>query len=168
MRDDDVLWTATGQISDGGRCYSVALRCCSIFRSGCSWEHPKHNVASPLVSDLKLQINARFTSLRPASRTRDYTWIQALGVLFDTKTFSLEAITAATWDDEVDHLKFSYNGRELVIREGHLYAWKSLENDLIVERTSNKNSVVVTLPELAEISVNVVPVTKEDDRIHNY
>ncbi|KAK7816282.1 hypothetical protein CFP56_044171, partial [Quercus suber] len=92
----------------------------------------------------------------------------ALGVLFDTKTFSLEAITAATWDDEVDHLKFSYNGRELVIREGHLYAWKSLENDLIVERTSNKNSVVVTLPELAEISVNVVPVTKEDDRIHNY
>jgi len=72
------------------------------------------------VSDLNLQINARFTGLRPAGRTRDYTWIQTLGVLFDTKTFSLEAITAATWDDEVDHLKFSYNGRELVIPEGHL------------------------------------------------
>ena len=37
-----------------------------------------------------------------------------------------------------------------------------------MERTSNKSSVVVTLPEVAEISVNMVPVTKEDDRIHNY
>ncbi|KAH0986736.1 hypothetical protein GBA52_013913 [Prunus armeniaca] len=36
-------------------------------------------------------------------------------------------------------------------------------------RTSSKNSVLITLPEVAEISVNVVPVTKkEDDRIHNY
>ena len=65
-------------------------------------------------------------------------------------------------------MKFSYNGKDLVIPEGHLSAWKSPENDLIVERTSNKNSVVITLPEVAEMSVNVVPVTKEDDRIHNY
>nr|XP_023888161.1 uncharacterized protein LOC112000292 [Quercus suber]POE66564.1 hypothetical protein CFP56_53945 [Quercus suber] len=130
--------------------------------------HGKSNENFSLVSDLNLQINARFTGLRPAGRTRDYTWIQALGVLFDTKTFSLEAIKTATWDDKVDHLKFSYNGKDLVIPEGHLSAWKSPENDLIVERTSNKNSVVVTLPEVAEMSVNVVPVTKEDDRIHNY
>ncbi|KAL0001121.1 hypothetical protein SO802_014902 [Lithocarpus litseifolius] len=104
--------------------------------------HGKSNEHFSLVSDLNLQINARFTGLRPAGRTRDYTWIQALGVLFDTKTFSLEAITAATWDDEVDHLKFSYNGTELVIPEGHLSAWKSPENDLIVER--HQTRIVLT------------------------
>lgn len=37
-----------------------------------------------------------------------------------------------------------------------------------VERVANKNSVMVTLKDVAEILVNVVPVTKEDDRIHNY
>lgn len=31
-----------------------------------------------------------------------------------------------------------------------------------------KNSILATIPQLAEISVKVVVVTKEDDRIHNY
>ncbi|XP_059440874.1 uncharacterized protein LOC132173394 [Corylus avellana] len=130
--------------------------------------HGKSNEHFTLVSDLNLQINARFIGLRPAGRTRDYTWIQALGVLFDSNTFSLEAATSATWDDEVDYLKFSYNGNEITIPQGHLSVWRSPENDVRVERTSDKNSVIVILPEVAEISVNVVPVTKEDDRIHNY
>ncbi|EOY12824.1 Late embryogenesis abundant (LEA) protein-related, putative [Theobroma cacao] len=42
------------------------------------------------------------------------------------------------------------------------------EKDVKVERVANKNSVIVTLKDSAEIMVNVVPVTKEDDRIHNY
>ncbi|KAJ7948601.1 Root cap/late embryogenesis-like protein [Quillaja saponaria] len=130
--------------------------------------HGKRNEHFSLVSDINLQINARFIGLRPAGRTRDYTWIQALGILSDSHAFSLEATTEATWDNETDHLKFSYNGQELAIPEGHLSAWKSPADNLRVERTSNKNSVIVTLPEVAEISVNVVPVTKEDSRIHNY
>ncbi|CAL5341905.1 unnamed protein product [Camellia sinensis] len=130
--------------------------------------HGKSNEHFSLVSDPNLQINARFIGLRPAGRPRDYTWIQALGILFDSQSFSVEATNAATWDDEVDHLKFSYSGKELVIPEGYPSVWKSPENELRVERTSSKNSVIVTLPEVAEISVSVVPVTKEDDRIHNY
>ena len=65
-------------------------------------------------------------------------------------------------------MKFSYNGNELTIPQGHLYVWTSPENDIRVERTSNKNSVTIIFSEVAEILVNVVPVTKEDDRIHNY
>jgi hypothetical protein len=65
-------------------------------------------------------------------------------------------------------LKLSYDGKDLVIPEGHLSTWQSEENQLRVERTSNENGVMVTIPEVAEISVNVVPVTKEDSRIHNY
>ncbi|KAJ8567889.1 hypothetical protein K7X08_020611 [Anisodus acutangulus] len=37
-----------------------------------------------------------------------------------------------------------------------------------MERTPNKNGALIRLPKVAEISVNAVPVTKEDDRIHNY
>ncbi|XP_061376613.1 uncharacterized protein LOC133318609 [Gastrolobium bilobum] len=130
--------------------------------------HGRRNEHFSLVSDINLQINARFIGLRPVGRTRDYTWIQALGILFDSHKFSIEATPSSIWDDEVDHLKLSYDGKELVIPEGHLSKWQCQENQLRVERTSTKNSVMVILPEVAEISVNVVPITKEDSRIHNY
>ncbi|XP_015953993.1 uncharacterized protein LOC107478366 [Arachis duranensis] len=130
--------------------------------------HGRRDEHFSLVSDENLQVNARFIGLRPEGRKRDYTWIQALGILFDFHNFSIEATRSAIWDKEVDHLKLSYNGEELVIPEGHLSTWQSTENQLKVERTSSKNSVMFTLPEVAEISVNVVPVTKEDSRIHNY
>ncbi|XP_061367222.1 uncharacterized protein LOC133310321 [Gastrolobium bilobum] len=130
--------------------------------------HGRRNEHFSLVSDVNLQINARFIGLRPEGRTRDYTWIQALGILFDSNKFSIEASPVAIWDDEIDHLKFSYNGEGLVIPEGYPSTWQCPENQVRVERTSSKNSVMVFIPEIAEISVNVVPVTKEDSRIHNY
>lgn len=130
--------------------------------------HGKSNEHFSLVSDLNLQINARFIGLRPAGRPRDYTWIQALGILFDMHAFSVEATKAESWDDEVDHLKFYYNGKELGLPEGYPSIWESSESGIKVERTANKNGAFITLPEVAEISVNVVPITKEDDRIHNY
>ncbi|KAG1347153.1 hypothetical protein COCNU_06G009820 [Cocos nucifera] len=39
---------------------------------------------------------------------------------------------------------------------------------VMVERIGSRNSVRITLKEMAEVSLNVVPVTKEDDRIHRY
>lgn len=41
-------------------------------------------------------------------------------------------------------------------------------NNINVERKSNKSNATFTLPEVAELSINVVLLTKEDDRIHNY
>lgn len=107
--------------------------------------HGRSNEHFTLVSDVNLQINSRFIGLRPEGRSRDYTWIQALGLLFGSDSFSLEAIP-----------------------EGLFSTWEAPEKSVMVERTLEKNSVLITLPEIAEISVNVVPVTKEDDRIHNY
>ncbi|WCJ32130.1 Late embryogenesis abundant (LEA) protein-related [Euphorbia peplus] len=130
--------------------------------------HGKSNQHFSLVSDPNLQINARFVGLRPLGRTRDFTWIQALGFLFNSHTFSLEATRAETWDDEIDHLKFTHNGNELVVPAGHLSWWQSPESNIRVDRTLSKNSVLITLPEVAEIWVKVVHVTKEDDRIHGY
>ncbi|CAJ1978599.1 unnamed protein product [Sphenostylis stenocarpa] len=104
----------------------------------------------------------------PAGRARDYTWIQALGILFNSKTFSLEAPKTSQWNENVDHLKFTYNGNHLALPEGPLSTWRSPENDVKVERVAARNSIIVTLEDVAEIMVNVVPVTKEDDAIHNY
>ncbi|KAH6807785.1 Late embryogenesis abundant protein-like protein [Perilla frutescens var. frutescens] len=130
--------------------------------------HGKSNHHFSLVSDPNLQINARFIGLRPPGRHRDFTWIQAIGILFDSHTFSVEATMAEKWDDEVDHLKFSNNGDELAMAEGYPSRWESSANGITVERTSAKNSALISLPGVAEISINVVPVTKEDDRIHSY
>ncbi|GMH24300.1 hypothetical protein Nepgr_026143 [Nepenthes gracilis] len=129
--------------------------------------HGRSNEHFSLVSDLNMQINARFIGLRPAGRSRDYTWIQALGILFDSHSFSVEATPAKTWDDE-DHLKFSYDANELFIPQGYPSHWASSKQDLKIERTSTKNSVIITIQEIAEVSVNVVPITEEDNRIHNY
>ncbi|KAG5235543.1 structural constituent of cell wall [Salix suchowensis] len=116
--------------------------------------HGKSNEHFSLVSDFDLQINSRFIGHRPAGRPRDFTWIQSLGILFNSQTFSLEVTRAASWDSEVDHLKFSYDGKDL--------------KDVKVERVSGKNSAVITLKDKAEIMVSAVPVTKQDDKIHNY
>ncbi|XP_065878504.1 uncharacterized protein [Euphorbia lathyris] len=130
--------------------------------------HGKSNEHFSLVSEPYLQINGRFIGHRPVGRSRDFTWIQALGVLFNSHSFSLDATKAATWDAQIDHLKFTYNGEDLSVPETSLATWYSLEKDVKVERVSSKNSVIVTLKDAAEILVNVVPVTKEDDRIHKY
>ncbi|XWS27958.1 hypothetical protein CRYUN_Cryun25bG0024900 [Craigia yunnanensis] len=130
--------------------------------------HGKSNENFNLVSDSSLQINGRFIGHHPVGRDRDFTWIQALGILFNSHKFSIEASKAATWNSEVDHLKFSYNGEDLVVPEGALSLWCSPEKDVKVERVADKNTVIVTFKDSAEIMINVVPVTKEDDRIHNY
>ncbi|KAJ0046391.1 hypothetical protein Pint_04448 [Pistacia integerrima] len=130
--------------------------------------HGKSNEHFSLVSDPNMQINGRFIGHRPAGRTRDFTWIQALGILFKSHKFSLEASKAAEWDSEVDHLKFACNGQDLDIPEGPLSVWHSEGKEIKVERVSSKNSAIVSLKDTAEILVNVVPITKEDDRIHKY
>ncbi|KAL4554995.1 hypothetical protein LXL04_037605 [Taraxacum kok-saghyz] len=130
--------------------------------------HGKRNEHFTLVSDHSLQINARFIGIRPKGRIRDYTWIQALGFLFNSSFFSVETIKSTNWDNEIDHLKFTYKGEELVLPEGYGAVWESYEGDVKMERISEKNSVLISLREVAEVSINVVPVSEEDDRIHSY
>ncbi|XP_020215398.1 uncharacterized protein LOC109799262 [Cajanus cajan] len=129
--------------------------------------HGRRNEHFALVSDTHFQINARFIGLRPATRARDYTWIQALGIILQgPHTFTVEATSSPTWDNDVDHLKFSHDGKPLAIAQGYLSTWQS--DHVRVERASSVNSVTITLHGVAEISVNVVPVTREDSRVHNY
>ncbi|GJS14271.1 late embryogenesis abundant protein-related protein [Tanacetum coccineum] len=130
--------------------------------------HGKVNEHFTLFSDTNLQINGRFIGHRPTGRARDFTWIQALGLLFNSHTFSLEATKSATWDQEIDHLKFTYDGQTISLPLGGLSTWKSPDNEIKIERTSGVNSVMVIIPGVVEILANVVPVTAEDDKIHGY
>ncbi|ESQ54533.1 hypothetical protein EUTSA_v10027534mg [Eutrema salsugineum] len=154
----------------GPNCYHPATGCHDPgFIAGDGFVfyfHGKSNEHFSLVSDTDVQINARFTGHRPAGRSRDFTWIQALGLLFNSHNFSLEATKVATWADGIDHLRFSYDGQDLVIPEEILSRWYSPEKDIKIERATKMNSVTVTIKDKAEIMVNVVPVTREDDRIH--
>ncbi|KAJ7948503.1 Root cap/late embryogenesis-like protein [Quillaja saponaria] len=168
----DCPYECPDRYSDKPTCKAVCRRCYDPrFIGGDGrvfYFHGKSNEHFTLVSDSNLQINARFIGHRPAGRGRDYTWIQALGILSNSKTFSLEATKASKWEDDVDHLKFTYNGNDLELPEGSLSMWYSPEKDVRIERVASKNSIIVTLKDVAEILVNVVPVTKEDNRIHNY
>ncbi|KAL8046509.1 hypothetical protein ABFX02_08G182300 [Erythranthe guttata] len=128
--------------------------------------HGKRDEHFALVSDTNLQINARFIGHRPVGRAHDYTWIQALGLLFGPHKFSVEATKASTWDNKIDHLKFSFNETEIL--DSATSSWKSPDGDVTVERISSANSAVISVYGLVEIGVNVVPISKEDDRVHNY
>ncbi|MQM12052.1 hypothetical protein Taro_044964 [Colocasia esculenta] len=121
-----------------------------------------------LVSDTRFQINARFIGLRPAGRSRDFTWIQALGFMFGSHRFTVDAVRAERWDDAVDHLRFVYDGEPLELPEGHRSSWRSPDGLFTVERIGRTNSVTVKLEGMAEALLTVVPVTEEDDRIHKY
>ncbi|KAI3509892.1 hypothetical protein L1887_25417 [Cichorium endivia] len=103
--------------------------------------HGKVNKHFSLVSDSNLQINGRFIGHQPTGRSRPFTWIQALGLLFNSHSFSLEATKSATWDGGIDHLKFSYNSVEISLGVGSLSSWKLPEGEIEVERTSTVNSV---------------------------
>ncbi|KAG8364982.1 hypothetical protein BUALT_Bualt18G0055200 [Buddleja alternifolia] len=130
--------------------------------------HGKINHHYTLVSDNNLQINARFIGHRPATRTRDYTWIQALGIRFGSHTLSVEVTKSSTWNNNIDHLKLSFDGNDVVLPQTALSAWESRNGDVKLERLESQNSVAVSVNGIVEIGVNVVPISKEEDRVHNY
>lgn len=157
--------------------------CCHGKGSGCGdprfiggdgvvfYFHGRKGQHFSLVSDPNIQINARFIGLRPSGRTRDFTWIQALGLMFGPHTLAIEAARVPQWDEAVDHLSFSFDGKPIQVPEGHLSEWKSSSDDgmmVKVERTARWNSVLVSVEDIAEVSISVVPVTKEDDKVHKY
>nr|GMD83143.1 BMP-binding endothelial regulator protein [Ipomoea batatas]GME17691.1 BMP-binding endothelial regulator protein [Ipomoea batatas] len=130
--------------------------------------HGKKNEHFTLISDTNLQINAHFIGLRPLNRTRDFTWIQALGIMFGPHNFTIAAAAAETWDDQTDHLEFRYDGASAVIPQGQSSQWTSPDGSLKLERTFPRNSATVTVSDIAEVSANVVPVTEQESAIHGY
>ncbi|KAH9288907.1 hypothetical protein KI387_033024, partial [Taxus chinensis] len=80
--------------------------------------HGKSNQDFAVVSDNNLQINAHFIGRRPEGRTRDFTWVQSVGVMFGNHTFTVGANKVSKWDDSVDHLFFSFDEKSVSIPQG--------------------------------------------------
>ncbi|KAH7838982.1 hypothetical protein Vadar_033383 [Vaccinium darrowii] len=126
-----------------------------------------------VVSDDKLQINAHFIGSRPQGRTRDYTWVQALSVMFDTHTLVLAAKRVSQWDDNVDSLLVKWDGDQINIPTDGVdedTEWRvdSDGREVVVERTDEFNSIRVRVAGLVEMDIKVVPIGEEENRIHNY
>ena len=88
--------------------------------------------------------------------------------MFGPHALAIEAAQVNRWNDAVDHLSFSFDGEPIQVPEGHLSEWKSPDNTVKVERTGRRNSAMISVEETAEVSINVVPVTEEDDKVHKY
>ncbi|XVF47155.1 hypothetical protein PTKIN_Ptkin03bG0086600 [Pterospermum kingtungense] len=123
-----------------------------------------------IVSDDKLQINAHFIGTRPQGRTRDFTWVQALAVMFDTHTLVIAANRVSHWDDNVDGLSVRWDGEAVNIPYDGEAEWRTNveEREVIIERTDDKNNVRVEVYGLVEIDIRVRPIGKEENRVHNY
>ncbi|KAK9124293.1 hypothetical protein Sjap_013895 [Stephania japonica] len=124
-----------------------------------------------LVSDDQLHINGHFIGTRPSGRTRDFTWVQALSIFFDSHTLILAAAKKVShWDDAVDNLIVRWDGDTVQVPTDGEAEWRTNEEgrEVVVERTDDANSVRVSVSGLLEMDVKVTPIGAEENRVHNY
>lgn len=123
-----------------------------------------------IVSDDSLHINAHFIGNRPQGRTRDFTWVQALSVMFDTHTLIIAAKKIQKWDDSLDALIVRWDGEAVNVPIDGEAEWRveTEERVVMVERTDDINTISVTVSGLLELNINIRPIGEEENRVHNY
>lgn len=131
--------------------------------------HGKKDHDFCLLSDSNIHINAHFIGRRNQNMKRDFTWVQSIAVLFGDHQLYIGALKTATWNDAVDRLAVSFDGKTISLPESEGSRWQS-ESVRTVSATRNAeaNSVVVEVEGSFRITAKVVPITQEDSRIHNY
>ncbi|CAD6234557.1 unnamed protein product [Miscanthus lutarioriparius] len=135
--------------------------------------HGKKDKDFCIVSDAGLHINAHFIGKRNPAMSRDFTWIQALGIRFAHHHFYVGAAKTPKWDPSADHLALAFDDEDLDVASqlprfvGARWSPPTAPA-LSVTRTARVNTVVVELRGVFRIVANVVPITAEDSRIHNY
>lgn len=126
-----------------------------------------------LVSDDLLQINGHFIGTRPEGRDRDFTWVQGLSVMFDSHILAVASKKVAKWRKENDAITVSWDGEYIELPADAEAEWKTTtttnpNHAVTVERTSDTNSVRVTVENMLEMDLKVTPITEEEDRVHGY
>ncbi|OVA05974.1 Root cap [Macleaya cordata] len=131
--------------------------------------HGKKNRDFCLLSDSNLHINAHFIGKRNQNMKRDFTWVQAIGILFDHHQIYIGAQKTATWDDSVDRLALSFDGQPIYLPESEGAKWQSeIAPSVTISRSSVTNAITVEVEGNFKITANVVPITEEESRVHNY
>ncbi|CAM0147846.1 unnamed protein product [Urochloa decumbens] len=134
--------------------------------------HGKKDQDFCILSDANLHINAHFIGKRNPSMSRDFTWIQALGIRFaEHHRLYLGAAKTARWSNDVDRLELALDDEQVSIpaEAGARWDWESAAvPGLSISRTAATNGVRVQIAGVLDIMASVVPITEEDSRVHNY
>ncbi|CAN8244359.1 unnamed protein product [Cochlearia groenlandica] len=125
-----------------------------------------------IVSDNNLQINAHFIGTRPLGRTRDFTWVQALNIMFENNNkLVITANRLTQWDEKSDGFTLRYNDKLITLPEDEQTEWRAVSEqnrEIVIERTDERNSVRVLVSGLVQMDIRVRPIGKEENRVHNY
>ncbi|RZC64795.1 hypothetical protein C5167_008485 [Papaver somniferum] len=131
--------------------------------------HGKQNRDFCLLSDSNLHINAHFIGKRNKNLKRDFTWVQAIGILFGDHQIYVGARKIAVWDDNVDRLGLTFDGQPIYLPESEGAQWQSeVAPTVTVTRSSTTNKIIVEVEGNFKITANVVPITEEESTVHNY
>ncbi|KAK9059827.1 hypothetical protein SSX86_020531 [Deinandra increscens subsp. villosa] len=118
-----------------------------------------------LLSDSNLHINGHFIGKRNPKLTRDFTWVQSIGVLFDDHKLLVGAKKTSTWDDNEEHLFISFDNTPLSLGGNN---WNYRNSSLVITRTSPNNGIAIEVQNSFKITATVVPIGPEESRIHGY
>ncbi|CAM0147848.1 unnamed protein product [Urochloa decumbens] len=77
--------------------------------------HGKKDQDFCILSDANLHINAHFIGKRNPAMSRDFTWIQALGIRFAEHRLYMGAKKTAKWNNDVDRLELAFDGAPIDI-----------------------------------------------------
>ncbi|KAI3943644.1 hypothetical protein MKW92_051990 [Papaver armeniacum] len=131
--------------------------------------HGKQNRDFCLLSDSNLHINAHFIGKRNKNLKRDFTWVQAIGILFGDHQIYIGARKTAVWDDSVDRIGLTFDGQPIYLPESEGAQWQSeVAPTVTVTRSSTTNKIIVEVEGNFKITANVVPITEEESTVHNY
>ncbi|XP_027182343.1 uncharacterized protein LOC113780770 [Coffea eugenioides] len=131
--------------------------------------HGKKDQDFCIVSDSNLHINAHFIGKKSENRTRDFTWVQSLGILFDNHQIFVGAKRTATWDNAVDRLDLDFDGQQILLSEGEGSKWlPGTAPGVSITRSLDVNAAVIEVEGNFQIKATVVPITEKESRIHKY
>lgn len=101
---------------------------------------------------------------------RDFTWVQSLGILFDSRRLFIKARRTATWDDAIDRLYLSLDNERILLpnQEGATWSNSTSYEGITITRSRNTNAVEIEVPGNFKIKVVVVPITEKESIIHKY
>ncbi|KAI3942108.1 hypothetical protein MKW92_028555 [Papaver armeniacum] len=172
------------------QCPSACLMDCATCKPVCSCDYPgavcqdprfvggdgitfyfhgKKNQDFCLVSDGNLHINGHFIGKRNPKMKRDFTWVQSIGILFKNHQLLVGAKRTSKWEENVDHLELSFDGKSIFLPHNEGAKWQSTKGqNVMVTRTSNTNGVTVEVAGNFKVTAVVVPISAEESRIHGY